>query len=261
MSAGQGTSTTGLEGRVALVTGASGGIGRAITLELARRGARIWAHFHRNLAKAEAAVERLPGKSHRLVQADLLDPEAVRAMVDEVVSESGRLDVLVNNAGIFEPHPIADVGYGEWQEHWQRTLGTNLVGPANACYCASHVMLRQGSGKIINISSRGAFRGEPDCPAYGASKAGLNALSQSLAKALGGRGIYVYAVAPGFVETAMVRETMTSDKADSIRAQSPLGRVAAAEDVAYWVGCMAEDGANFATGAIVDVNGASYLRT
>ena len=251
----------GLAGRVALVTGASGGIGRAISLELAGRGARVWAHFHRNLKAAEETVGQLVGDSHRVVQADLHDPEAIRALVDEVVAESGRLDILVNNAGIFERHPIAEIGYGEWQDHWRRTLETNLVGPANLCYCAAHHMLHQKRGKIINISSRGAFRGEPESPAYGASKAGLNALSQSLAKALGGSGIYVYAVAPGFVETAMVRDYVTGELAESIKQQSPLGRVATPRDVAYWVGCMAEDGADFATGTIVDVNGASYLRT
>ena len=116
-------------------------------------------------------------------------------------------------------------------------------------------------GRIINISSRGAFRGEPDGPAYGASKAGINALSQSLAKALAPHGILVYAVAPGFVETAMARPHLTGEMGEAIRRQSPLGRVAAARDVAYWVGCLAEARAEYATGAIIDVNGASYLRT
>ncbi len=111
------------------------------------------------------------------------------------------------------------------------------------------------------MTSRGALRGEPDCPAYGASKAGLNALSQSLALALAPEGIYVFAVAPGFVETAMARDYLTGEMAESIRRQSPLGRVATTEDVAYWVLCLADEGASFATGAIVDVNGASYLRT
>lgn len=123
-------------------------------------------------------------------------------------------------------------------------------------------MIRQGTGgRIVNISSRGAFRGEPENPAYGASKAGLNALSQSLAVALAPHGIYVYAVAPGFVETAMARPYLTPETIDGIRNQSPLRRVAKVQDVAYWVLAMADDEAEFATGAIVDVNGASYLRT
>jgi len=123
-------------------------------------------------------------------------------------------------------------------------------------------MARRGEGgRIINISSRGAFRGEPECPAYGASKAGMNALSQSLAVALAPQGISVYAVAPGFVETAMARPFLTGEMADAIRNQSPLGRVATVDDVAYWVVCLAAPDAAFATGAILDVNGASYLRT
>jgi NAD(P)-dependent dehydrogenase (short-subunit alcohol dehydrogenase family) len=111
------------------------------------------------------------------------------------------------------------------------------------------------------VGSRGAFRGEPEAPAYGASKAGLHAMSQSLAVALAPHGIAVYAVAPGFVETAMARPYLTSEMGEAIRRQSPLGRVATADDVAYWVACLAAPDAAFATGAIIDVNGASYLRT
>lgn len=255
------TGKRGLDGRIALVTGGSGGIGRAIAHELASRGARVRVHFHSGREKADAVVAELEGDGHSAVGADLLDPAAIQGLIDGVVRTDGRLDILVNNAGIFERHPPLEVDYATWQNHWQRTVGINLLGPAHACHCAARHMVEQGGGKIINISSRGAFRGEPETPAYGASKAGINALSQSLAKALGGHGVFVYAVAPGFVETAMARDYMTGELAESVRQQSPLGRVAKPEDVAYWVGCLAEDGANFATGAIIDVNGASYLRT
>ena len=251
-----------LEGRAALVTGASGGIGREICRELAKRGATVWAHYHGGQNRAAELVADLPaaaGQEHHTICADLLDPAAVEEMVATVV-EGGGLDILVNNAGIFERHPPTTTGYGEWQEVWTRTLGINLVGPANASFCAGRHMKEAGGGRIINISSRGAFRGEPESPAYGASKAGLNSFSQSLALALGPHGVFVFAVAPGFVETAMVRDYMTGELAESIRRQSPLGRVARPQDVAYWVGCLAEDGASFATGAIIDVNGASYLR-
>jgi len=250
-----------LEGKVALVTGGSGGIGRAICRELAERGAKVWIHYHRGEERARETVEMLPGASHGIVGADLRDPEAVRAAVDRVADEAGGLDVLVNNAGVFERHPPAEVDYEGWIAYWDRTLGLNLVAAANASYCAARRMIDAGGGRIINISSRGAFRGEPESPAYGASKAGLNALSQSLAVALGPHGVHVFAVAPGFVETAMVRDYLTGEMAEAIRRQSPLGRVARATDVAYWVACLADDRANFATGTIVDVNGASYLRS
>ncbi len=251
-----------LEGKVALVTGASGGIGRSICRRLAEQGARIVAHYHRGGEAAEVTLAELAGEGHLACGADLADAAAVEAMVERAAAEAGRLDILVNNAGIFEPHPPLEVSYDEWQERFRQTLAVNLVGAANASYCAARQMVRQGEGgRIINISSRGAFRGEPECPAYGASKAGLNALSQSLALALAPQGISVYAVAPGFVETAMARPFLTGEMAEAIRNQSPLGRVATVEDVAYWVACLAAPDAAFATGAILDVNGASYLRS
>lgn len=250
-----------LDDQVALVTGGSGGIGRAICTELAERGARVFVHYHSGEESARSTAAGLAGGPHGTVPADLQDAGAVRAMVDRVVAEAGRLDVLVNNAGVFELHPPLEVGYDMWQSHWNRTLGINLLGAANACWCAARHMASRGGGRIVNVSSRGAFRGEPQSPAYGASKAGMNAMSQSLAAALAPQGIHVFAVAPGFVETAMARPYLTSEMGDAIRRQSPLGRVATAADVAYWVGCLADPRAQFATGAIIDVNGASYLRT
>jgi NAD(P)-dependent dehydrogenase (short-subunit alcohol dehydrogenase family) len=128
-------------------------------------------------------------------------------------------------------------------------------------YCAAQHMIGQGNGRIVNISSRGAFRGEPDAPAYGASKAGLNSMSQSLAKYLAPYNIFVGVVAPGFVETDMAQETLAGPEGDDIRNQSPFKRVAKPEEVAYATLFLASEGAEFMTGAIIDVNGASYLRT
>ncbi len=249
------------EDRVVLVTGGSGGIGRAICRRFADGGARVWVHYHQGEAAAGEIRSQLAGDGHQTVGADLCDAASVESMVERVVDTCGKIDVLVNNAGIYERHPPLAVDYQTWCDAWARTLGTNLVGAANAAYCAARHMSAAGGGRIINISSRGAFRGEPDNPAYGASKAGLNALSQSLALALAPSGVFVYAVAPGFVETAMARPYLTGEMAETIRRQSPLGRVATAEDVAYWVLCLADEAANYATGAIIDVNGASYLRT
>jgi len=194
-----------------------------------------------------------------VVQGDLADPAAIRAMVDRAAGLLGGLDVLVNNAGVFTPHPITDVSYRQWQQQWQATLGINLVGAANVTWCAVQHMKGRG-GRIINVSSRGAFRGEPHSPAYGASKAGLNALSQSLARALAPYGIAVTAVAPGFVATDMTNEHLKPPRGDEIRAQSPFGRVAEPEEIAAAVFYLASDQAEWASGAVLDLNGASYLR-
>jgi 3-oxoacyl-[acyl-carrier protein] reductase len=246
--------------KVVLVTGGSRGIGRAIAQQFAERGAEVVVHYNSNLAAAEETVATLVGEGHLLVQADMKDAEAVKGMVETAVSHYGRLDILINNAGIFEEHPLAEVSYEAWQSSWQAIIDTNLIGPANAMYCAGQQMIKQGGGRIVNVSSRGAFRGEPLGPAYGASKAGMNAMSQSLAKYLAPYNIFVGVVAPGFVETEMAKEHLKGEQGDEIRSQSPLNRVATADEVAYGVLFLASAGAEFMTGAILDVNGASYLR-
>ena len=247
--------------KVVLVTGSSRGIGRAIAQLFAAHGARVAVHYHESRAAAEATLAELPGGPHLLVQANLTDPAAVAAMIDAVVAGAGRLDILVNNAGIYEDHPLAEVSYEEWQASWQRVIDANLIGAANACYCAARHMIALGGGRIVNVSSRGAFRGEPTGPAYGASKAALNAMSQSLARYLAPHNISVGVVAPGFVQTDMARETLSGQSGVEIRAQSPFNRVARPEEVAYAVLFLASEGAEFMSGAIIDVNGASYLRT
>jgi NAD(P)-dependent dehydrogenase (short-subunit alcohol dehydrogenase family) len=182
-------------------------------------------------------------------------------MIKAVIGEFGRLDIVVNNAGIFTPHPIDNTDYKQWQLSWHETINTNLIGAANVCYCAAQHMIKNQSGRIINVSSRGAFRGEPLQPAYGASKAGMNALSQSLALALGKYNIFVATVAPGFVETDMAIDYLEGPEGDAIRNQSPLKRVALPEEVAHGILFLASEGAEFMTGSILDINGASYLRS
>ena len=245
--------------RAILITGASRGIGRATAEAFAALGDRVAVHHRDSAALAEKVRASLPGDGHVVVQADLADPAAVRAMVDAAAQALGGIDVLVNNAGIYQSHPITEVSYEEWQEAWQATLGVNLIGAANATWCAVQHM-RPGS-RIVNVSSRGAFRGEPGQPAYGASKAGLNAMGQSLAKALGPRGIAVGTVAPGFVETDMAAERLASPDGDVIRAQSPFGRVARPAEIAAAVVYLASPDAEWASGTIIDLNGASYLRS
>lgn len=248
-------------GRAVLVTGASRGIGRAIAHAFAEQGDRVAVHHGSSAAAAEQVVAALPGTGHTVVQADLADAEAVRRAVDDAAQVLGALDVLVNNAGVFLAHPPLESTYEQWQQAWSTTLSVNLVAASNATFCAVPHLVARGGGAVVNVSSRGAFRGEPRCPAYGASKAGMNAMGQSLAVALAPQGIRVGTVAPGFVQTEMAREVLDGPDGDAVRAQSPLGRVARPDEVAAAVVWLASPAATFATGSIIDVNGASYLRS
>jgi 3-oxoacyl-[acyl-carrier protein] reductase len=245
--------------RAVLVTGASRGIGRATAAAFAARGDRVAIHRRDSAALAEGLRAQLPGSGHLVLAADLADPAAVERLVDGAAAGLGGLDVLVNCAGRYSPHPIDEVSYQEWQAQWRATIDLNLLGAANVCYCAIKHM--KPGGRIVNVSSRGAFRGEPGQPAYGASKAGLNALGQSLAVALGGRGIAVATVAPGFVETDMSNVELKSPRGREVRAQSPFDRVARPEEVAAAIIWLASPEAEWASGAILDLNGASYLRS
>ncbi|MGA2012721.1 MAG: SDR family oxidoreductase [Solirubrobacteraceae bacterium] len=247
-------------GRAVLVTGASRGIGAAVARAFADAGDRVAVHYHRSAGGAEAVLTTLPGQGHMTVGADLADAAAVRRMVDAAAGGLGGLDVLVNNAGVVVPHSITTTTYEEWQSAWQVTLGVNLVGAANVTWCAVRHMLEGGGGQIVNVSSRGAFRGEPSQPAYGASKAAIIAFGQSLARALGPHGIAVAAVAPGFTYTDMAADALAGEKGDQRRAESPLGRVATPEEVAAAVLYLASPEAVMASGCVLDVNGASYLR-
>ncbi len=244
-----------------LVTGGSRGIGRAVSQAFAERGAQLAIIYNSNAAAAETALQELPGEGHIALQCDIADPLQVASAVEKVVQQLGGLDVLVNNAGIGTYHPIDSTSYEDWQKTWQATISTNLIGPANLCYCVAQNMIAGEGGRIVNISSRGAFRGEPIKPAYGASKAAINSLTQSLAIALAEHRIFVGAVAPGFVNTDLTSARLASSEGDEIRAQSPFNRVAEPEEVAYAVLFLASEGAEFSTGTIIDVNGASHMRS
>lgn len=247
--------------KVVLVTGASRGIGREVARQFAARGATVAVHYKQNREAARRTLKALSGGERNIFQADLADPRAAQSLVDSVVTQMGGIDILVNNAGVYEERPLTAVGYQEWQAHFQRVIAINLLAPANLIYCVAQNMIGRGGGRIVNISSRGAFRGEPTAVAYGASKAGLNSMGQSLAQLLAPHNIFIGTVAPGFVETDMARERLAQPDGDEIRNQSPLGRVAKPQEVAYVALFLASEGAEFSTGCIVDVNGASYLRT
>lgn len=253
-----------MESRAILVTGSSRGLGRAIATRFAASGDRVAVHHRDSASHAESLVASLPGEGHVVVRADMADAAAVRRMVDEAADRLGGLDVLVNNAGVYgpvdRPHPVFGLDYEQWQRMWRETLDINLFGAVNATWAAAQHMRDRG-GRIVNVSSRGAFRGEPEQPAYGASKAAMNSMGQSLAVALAPYGIAVAAVAPGYIETDMTTEHLKSERGDAIRAQSPYNRVAQPDEVAAAVHWLASPEAQWASGTIVDLNGASYLRS
>ena len=242
-----------------LVTGGSRGIGAAIAKEFAAHGDRIAVHYSSAQSRAEEIVASLAGEGHIIAQADLREPNEIKEMVDGVAAAFGRIDVLINNAGVFVDHPIESSTYEEWQKAWSDVLGLNLTGAANTTWCALQFMPRGGSSRIVNIGSRGAFRGEPKSPAYGASKAAIVAFGQSIAKALASEKIAVTTLAPGFVDTEMAARLLDSEVGDEIRAQSPFNRVAAPAELAKAVYFLASPDSEWASGAVLDFNGASYL--
>ena len=244
--------------RRVLVTGGSRGIGAAIARRFASDGWQVAVHFHASPDAAAEVLAALPGSGHVAVRADLRDPEAITRMVAEAADALGGIDVLVNNAGVFFAHPIDEVDFATWLDAWRQTLDINLLAPALVSW---HAVRHMGpGGRIINVGSRGAFRGEPHSPAYGASKAGIAAFGQSLAKYLGARGIAVTTVAPGFVETDMAQQALAGEGGAVRRAESPFGRVADPDEIAAAVAFLASPEAEWASGGILDLNGASYLR-
>lgn len=242
--------------RGVLVTGASRGIGRAVALAFAEIGDRVAVHYSSRRDDGEETLRGLPGEGHVLVSGDIGSADAVAGIVEAAVEGLGTIDVLVNNAAVNIAHPVADTGYAEWQRAWRETVGVNVFGTANMSYCVARHMIDKGiAGRIVNIGSRGAFRGEPEYTAYGASKAAVHALGQSLAVELAPHGIAVASVAPGFVATDRVAHRVT----DEVRAQSPFGRVAAPAEIASAVRYLASPEATWTSGSVLNVNGASYL--
>jgi 3-oxoacyl-[acyl-carrier protein] reductase len=241
--------------RAVLVTGGSRGIGRAICEVFAAAGDRVAVHSTRGTPLD------LPGSGHVAVAGDLTDPAAVQAFVVSAAEQLGGLDVLVNNAGVYEELDPLDATYEQWQENWRRTVEIDLLGPAWVSFCALPFLRASSAGRIVNVGSRGASRGEPTAVAYGAAKAGLTAMGQSLAVALAPHGVAVGSVLPGFVATEMAAHVLDGPRGDAVRAQSPAGRVATPREVAAAVLFLAGESSFWATGAVLDVNGASYLRT
>ncbi len=231
-----------------LLTGASRGIGAATYELLKKQGHNVVGHSTR-------------GDDH-LLAADLASAEDTRALWWQSMSQlGGRIDVLVNNAGIFEASPI-DQSDEAWTEAWQRTMQVNLAAAAELCRLAVlHFRERGQGGRIVNVASRAGFRGDsPDHWHYAASKAGVIAMTKTIARAYAAEGIYAYAVAPGFTVTGMVEDYVASRGGASFLSDIPLGRPASADEVAETIRWLAIDAPASATGAVLDINGASYVR-
>ena len=246
-----------------LVTGASAGLGRAIATAFAERGDRVAVHYHANQSAAEATLAALPGDGHTLVQGDISEARRIADTAEEAL---GGVDVLVNNAAVVTTaataHPLAETTFEHWRDVWRRSVEVNLLGAADVTFCvARHMIARGVAGRVINIGSRGAFRGESDHPAYGATKAALHSLGQSLAVHLAPHRIAVSSVAPGFIATERVADWLEGERGDALRAQSPFGRVAEPKEIAAAVVYLASADAEWAAGSILDLNGASYLRS
>jgi len=249
-----------------IVTGASRGIGRATAEAFAERGHRVAVHYSSRRDDAEETLARLAGGGHVLIGGDLADPGTARRLVAEAVDHLGAVDVLVNNAavapGTGNAHRVGDTSWEAWTSAWRSMVDVNLLGAVNVTWAvAQHLIDRGAPGSIVNVGSRGAFRGEPDHPAYGATKAALHAFGQSAAVALAPHGISVTSVAPGFVATERQAGKLAGDEGDAVRDQSPFGRVGTPEEIASAIVYLASPGAAWSSGTILDLNGASHLRT
>ena len=251
--------------RTVLVTGASRGIGRATARAFAALGDVVAVHYATDRAAAEETCSQLPGEGHTIIAADLGDPAQARGLVDQAARALGSLDVVVNNAAIAPApgnrHHVTETDFEDWRAAWTQMTEVNLLGAASVTWAAAQHMIAGGGGRIINVGSRGAFRGEPDHPAYGATKAALHAFGQSMAIALAPHGIAVSSVAPGFIASERQHARLEGGEGDALRHQSPLGRVGTPSEVAAAIVYLASTDAEWASGAVLDLNGASYLRT
>ena len=246
-----------LTNRVVLVTGAAGGIGAATARALAGAGARVALHDLDPGHPRELAEEL--GDAVAL-SADLADPRNAARLWSEALEWQGRVDVLVNNAGIYEPAD-PDGELDAWVDAWRRTLGVCLVSPATLCREAIHTFRdQQGGGIIVNMASRAAFRGEdPEYWHYAAAKAGVVAMTRTIARQYGRDGVTAFAVAPGFVNTPFNDPAVAKHGLDFFAEDTGLGEVAGPADVANVIAFLASGLARHATGTTIDVNGASYV--
>jgi NAD(P)-dependent dehydrogenase (short-subunit alcohol dehydrogenase family) len=246
-----------LGGKVALITGASRGIGAEAAVRMAEAGASVAVNYNRSEREAQEVVRRI-GERAFAIQADVAEAKQVEMMIDAVVARFGRLDILVNNAATFELNRFDGDDYDAWQRGWQRTFNLNVFGAANAAFLAMRAMRKNGGGKIINVASRAAFRGETEFADYGASKAALVNLTRSIARGCAHDNIVASCVAPGFILTDMARAELDAHYEDIVN-QIPLRRVGSVDDVASVILFLASPLADYLNGVTIDVNGGSWF--
>ena len=248
-----------LRDRIVLVTGAAGGIGSATARTLANAGATVVIHDV-SIAALEALAAELGERAHPLA-ADLRDRLAVDALWRDAVGVRGRIDVLINNAGIYPPAAM-DAPIAAWAEVWDLSLAVNLIAPAILCREAiATFSAQEGGGIIINLASRAAFRGEdPEFWHYAAAKAGIVAMTRTIARQYGRQGVTAFAVAPGYVDTAFNKPFADKFGVETAARDTALGEVAQPQDVANVLAFLASGLARHATGTTIDINGASYVR-
>jgi 3-oxoacyl-[acyl-carrier protein] reductase len=252
------TNVLDLSGKVALITGASRGIGRETALRMGAAGARVAVNYNRSGTDAEEVVASIGKKSAVAVQADVALADDVQRLIDETIAAFGRIDIVVNNAATYAENLFDGKDYDAWQHGWRRTFELNVFGAANVAFLAMRSMREHGGGRIINVASRAAFRGETEFADYGASKAALVNLTRSIARACAKDNIIASCVAPGFVETEMAREALEKER-DAIVSQIPLRRVGTVDDVASVILFLASPLADYLNGVTIDVNGGSWF--
>ncbi|MDM5198837.1 3-oxoacyl-[acyl-carrier-protein] reductase [Fictibacillus enclensis] len=245
-----------LNGKTALVTGASRGIGRAIALELAKNGAKVAVNYAGSEAKAKEVVEEIiaMGQEAIAVQANVADSESVTGMVKRVIEEFGSLDILVNNAGITKDNLLMRMK----EEEWDSVLNTNLKGVFLCTKAVTRQMMKQRKGRIINISSIVGVSGNPGQANYVAAKAGVIGLTKTTAKELASRNITVNAIAPGFIDTEMTEVLEENVKGEMLKA-IPLARFGSTDDIASLVTFLAGDSSSYITGQTINVDGGMVM--
>lgn len=250
--------TIDLSGKAVLVTGGSKGIGAASVRRLHQAGASVFFTYRSGEGEARALCAEL-GSRVESAFCDLANHDALPALLAACVERFGRIDVLVNNAATFDENPFFGTDYAGWRRGWESTFAVNVFGAAHLTFLALQRMREQGGGKIVNVASRAAHRGELTFADYGASKAALVNLTKSIARSCAKDGITSIAIAPGFIETAMAAQELERRR-EEIAAEIPSGQIGTPDEVAAIVAFFASDAGNYANGATVDVNGGSYVR-